>query len=622
MKILLIAPYKKLAIIADNLAKKLDLNITVKQGNLFRGVEIAKKEITKNNADIIISRGGTASLIRNSVNIPVIDIKVTGYDLLRTIYPLSKTKKRIAVIGYNSIIKGCSTICEIIDQSCGFYPIQNQKELDEKFQQAIKSGADAIIGDVITSMIGQKLGLKVELIQSGEEAIHNALNEASTLFENLNEKIKKEKRLNAILENTHEGIIFINKNKSIEVVNSVSLELLHMGQEKISMNTLNKIGLDKKFINNTSISNNTKIIRLADSNIFVQNIQIKSENDGFGNVLILQDTTKIEKLEKIIRKELSAKGLVARYTFKDIITSDNKFKTIIKNAKQYSRADCNILLTGETGTGKELFAQSIHSNSCRDDGPFVPINCAALPDSLLESELFGYTDGAFTGARKGGKKGLFELAHGGTIFLDEITEVSMAIQAKFLRVLQENEIMRIGDNKMIPIDVRIIAATNKNLLREVHEGNFRQDLYYRINILDIKIPSIRQRKTDIIPLFQHFLRQYKNRYQINNSHPDIETLLLMTEYSWPGNVRELENFTEKFIINNIEKPNPNQILINMIEELSHNLQIITKTRKKQSLKDIEIEHILSILSEENNNQSRTAKRLGIDRSTLRRKLNS
>lgn len=224
-------------------------------------------------------------------------------------------------------------------------------------------------------------------------------------------------------------------------------------------------------------------------------------------MVAFQDVTRIQEMEGKFYRKIHLRGHVAKYTFDDILFQSSEIKRTIETAQRYSEVDSNILIIGETGTGKEIFAQSIHNHSNRKNNPFVAINCAALPENLLESELFGYAEGAFTGAMKGGKQGFFELAHRGTIFLDEIGEISPKMQSRSLRVLQEREIMRIGDDKVIPVDVRILSATNKDLMQMVKSNDFREDLYYRLSVLDLVLPPLRERREDIPLLVNAFIQK-------------------------------------------------------------------------------------------------------------------
>ena len=261
-----------------------------------------------------------------------------------------------------------------------------------------------------------------------------------------------------------------------------------------------------------------------------------------------QPVLKVQNLGNEIRRKKNKKGHVAKATFADIFGDSPALKDTIHLAQQYSKSDANVLVNGETGTGKELFAQSIHNASRRRDEPFVAINCAVLSENLLESELFGYVEGAFTDARKGGKIGLFEAAHNGTLFLDEIAEISPRMQGLLLRVLQEHEIMRVGDDQIIPVNVRVIAATNRDLAQMSRAGLFRLDLYYRLNTLHLVLPPLRERGTDVVTLFKRFLTTIYNRNGIiwNGMTAQAEQCLL--QQPWAGNIRELYNVAERVAV--------------------------------------------------------------------------
>lgn len=277
-----------------------------------------------------------------------------------------------------------------------------------------------------------------------------------------------------------------------------------------------------------------KVVALSDRNYILDKVPLRIGSTQIGYYVTLQDEAEIKNMEISLNKKLIEKGLFAKYTFNDIRRSCPVMTEAVELAKKAAVTEYNILITGESGTGKELFAQSIHNYSNRKDKPFIGVNCAAIPESLLESELFGYEEGAFTGASKKGKIGYFEQANHGTIFLDEIGDISPKLQVRLLRVLQERQVMRIGSDRVINVDLRIIAATNRDLKKEVEKGTFRSDLYYRLNTLHIVVPPLRERKEDILLLFKWFL---KDDY-VRISQKDRNLLL---GYSWPGNVRELEN---------------------------------------------------------------------------------
>lgn len=269
-----------------------------------------------------------------------------------------------------------------------------------------------------------------------------------------------------------------------------------------------------------------------------------------GAVGVLRDISEIHKLsEELEKAKRLIRHLEAKYTFHDIIGESEAIKAAIEQAQRAAVTPATVLLRGESGTGKELFAHAIHRSSERQKGQFIRVNCAALADSLLESELFGYVEGAFTGAKRGGKAGLFEEANGGTIFLDEIGEISPNLQAKLLRVLQEREVVRVGDNRSFNVDVRVIAATNANLEAKLKSGKFREDLYYRLNVIPVIIPPLRQRKDDIPLLVHHLIRHFNQEYGRCVEQVSEKALRILMAYHWPGNVRELENILGRAIIN-------------------------------------------------------------------------
>ncbi|MDD7601425.1 MAG: sigma 54-interacting transcriptional regulator [Firmicutes bacterium] len=276
------------------------------------------------------------------------------------------------------------------------------------------------------------------------------------------------------------------------------------------------------------------LFTVGDSNYLLDRISLGMDEQKLGYIISLQDEHEIHEAENQLNRRLHQKGIYAKYSFRDIICQSEAMNQCIATAKKAALTDYTVLLCGESGTGKELFAQSIHNFSQRKNRPFLAINCAALPENLLESELFGYEPGAFTGAQKKGKPGLFEQANTGTIFLDEIGDISPGLQSRLLRVLQEKQIMRISSDKIIDVDVRVITATNQDLKRMVAEGKFRQDLYYRLCVIPLEIPPLRARREDIIPLLKHFTGTDFHRIT-------EEEKAQLSAYDWPGNVRELEN---------------------------------------------------------------------------------
>jgi len=316
----------------------------------------------------------------------------------------------------------------------------------------------------------------------------------------------------------------------------------------------------------------------------------------------------IEHLRERLRKERD---------FDTIIAESEEMQKVLDLIAKVAKSDSPVMLQGETGTGKELLARAIHSSG-RPNGSFVPVNCSALPETLLESELFGYMRGAFTGATIN-RKGLFEEAHHGTLFMDEIGDMTAATQVKLLRALDIGEIRRVGSNTPVYVDARLVTATNKDIKSLVRDGRFREELYYRLNVIFIAIPPLRQRRTDILPLAEHFLRLYSSKINKEVSKISPEARQFMVRYDWPGNARELENAIERAVV-------LTQHDTISLDDLPFGAQLQQPDILRQAscgrwvLKRLEKEYILNVLAECSGNHSQTAERLGIARNTLWRKL--
>lgn len=390
----------------------------------------------------------------------------------------------------------------------------------------------------------------------GAVAIFRDVTEMADLNYEIYQLKEMQSMLEAVFHATQDAISVCDEKGIVVMVNPAYTDLTGLREEEIiGKHTLNDIVEGKsvhlEVLNTKQAAKRTRLrVGKYNREVISSAAPIMVEGVLKGSVGVLHDVTDIKSLtrelteaKKIIRK------LEAKYTFDDIIANDQRMIQVLDKAKKAGITPVTVLLRGESGTGKELFAHSIHNLSERKYNQFVRVNCAAISENLLESELFGYEEGAFTGARKGGKTGLFEEAHGGTIFLDEIGEIPVSTQVKLLRVLQEKEIMRVGGTKPIPVDVRVIAATNAQLEDLMRRGNFREDLYYRLNVFPIEIPPLRERKDDLYPLVMYLVRKFNQEYGRNVEEISDEALHHLKKYDWPGNVRELQNFIGRTLVN-------------------------------------------------------------------------
>jgi len=361
-------------------------------------------------------------------------------------------------------------------------------------------------------------------------------------------------------------------------------------RQPVSNRPLYIIRADKKRI---PINVTTTILKNADKQVI-------------GGVMTFRDLSHINKLQKELYKQ---------HTFEDIVSKNSRMQNIFSILPQIAQSNSTVLIEGESGTGKELFARALHNNSMNAVGPFVAVNCGALPDTLVESELFGYRAGAFTDAKKD-KSGRFDQARGGTILLDEIGDISLAVQAKLLRVLERKEYEPLGAVKSVRTDARIIAATHRDLYQQVKDGKFREDLYYRINVVSLHLPPLKERKEDIPLLTNHFIERFntlKGRELIEISQEALAVLML---YDWPGNVRELENAIEHaFVMCRSELIRPDHLPKRVLPE-DKEIQVVPS----MILKEIEKQAIIQTLERNQWKKVKSAKELGIDRNTLRRKI--
>jgi len=630
-KIIFISPDKKLAQKAAEVISELNEKIEVFQGSLSEGVKIAK-EAVKKGVNIVISRGGTGNLIKKNLEIPVVNVEINGYDIIHTISHALEYSNQIGVVGFENLVNSADRMKEKMQKA---FPIEiatakvkSEREIDAEVYKLFLRGIKVFIGGDDVVYAARKYGCHGMLLESGKEAIIEAIREAKHILEiQLREK-EKAQMLKSIIDFAYDGIIGIDSEGKITVFNPVAEKLTgcpaHLAIGKIVDSIVENTRM--LHVLKTGKAELGEFQHIGDTTIVTNRVPIIVNNEVRGAVATFQEVEKIQKIERKIRHKLYLKGHVAKARFSDIVGKSKKINEVKNKAMQFAGVNSTVLIIGETGTGKELFAQSIHNASPRADKPFVAVNCAALPENLLESELFGYVEGAFTGARKGGKPGLFELAHSGTIFLDEISEMSPKLQARFLRVLQEKEVIRIGDDRVIPIDIRIIAASNKDLYNLVEKGNFREDLFYRLCVLQLVIPPLRERKEDIIDIVKFFVNE-KNRLlgkEVNAiSYEAMNRLML---YEWPGNVRELENVIERAVVLCKGQEIGVEIISEALNDMGSstdncsNVDIVENAANEGVLKYMEDEMIKRVLEETRGNKTLAAKKLGISVTTLWRRL--
>lgn len=539
-------------------------------------------------------------------------------------FSLKKAKQysnKIACIGFDLAYDVESKFKSISKENFLLLEPQSVSHIDEIVKKYSEDGIEVFIGGITVAKAAKKCGVKNVMIEVDETSLEIALNEAISLLNYELERRKNYETIKQILNSTTEGIIGIDQYSQISYINDRAKKFITDENNHLLIDQI----VNLPIINNTIQQGTAKyneLLEIGNNSFVLSSRPLKIDNKVFGAVASIQKSDYVQSAEKEIRKKLNPKGHIAKKHFTDIIGQSKILTATIAKAKRFAKADSTILITGPSGAGKEIFAQSIHNFSDRRDEPFVAINCAALPKSILESELFGYVKGAFTGARPEGKAGIFELAHNGTVFLDEVGETSQDIQVRLLRVIQEKEIIRIGDDKVIPVDVRIISATNKNLLERIERNRFREDLYYRLCVLELKLPSLDERKEDIPLLVKHF---------ISSNAPDIritdEALLTLGSLPYKGNIRHLHNIVERLIVM-CESNIIDDYLVSQVLDLEPNnsekrfLQPFSEEQSDATseISKIENQLIKDTLKKYNGNKTKVAKELGMSYTTLWRRL--
>ena len=509
----------------------------------------------------------------------------------------------------------CNSICKECDNNLGC------KEFAELCCPIICEGKSYGVIGLIAFTEEQ-----ANLIKNNRENLLNFLGKMADLISNkLKAHIRtyelelEKKKLEILIDSMDKAILSIDKYGKIDKYNSKFIEIF-----KLDNDIYNKdISEILAFINKDSTDNYKKMKTYS---FYYKNGDYSLKGVYSINKIILKNELKgyvidfIDKKNAI--KNYNKINKDYRITLDNIIGESNAIKVTKKEALIASKSTSTVLITGESGTGKELFARAIHTHSDRCDNQFIAVNCAAIPDNLLESELFGYEEGAFTGAKKGGKLGKFELAHKGTIFLDEIGDMSLHLQAKLLRVLQEKELNKIGSKSNISIDVRIVAATNKNLEDMVNKGTFREDLYYRLNVIPINLPSLKERKEDIPLLIKYMINEYAIKLNKHVTDIDDDVVNLFMNYRWPGNIRELQNIIEYSINMSLNSTITMDIIPNKIKniEFDTDIQINESIKTLDELEKKEIIKAINKYKDYKKDKDLVAKALGISRATLYRKI--
>ncbi|MFM0717291.1 propionate catabolism operon regulatory protein PrpR [Paraburkholderia strydomiana] len=540
------------------------------------------------SVDVVLAAGSNGAYLREHLSVPVVMVKVNGFDVFSAITRAATTwpGARIGLVLHETISHELADLSPWLNVGLKQRAYRSVDEVRFAVDTLAAEGCSVIIGPGMACDLAQRAGMESVFLYS-LGAVEEAFERSVELARVSRQKESKRVRLNTIVAHLRDGVAAFDEAGQLEAVNPAMLELIGLGTTKdVSLGgALKQISrggtptaarhprgeetlpgaypddlpaqitravgplLRETLAHDRPIEE--RIEQIGGRALIVNCVPIVEHGVRSGSVVTMQDALVAQRIDRSLRTSQRPSQLVARHQLDDLIGGSPALERVRRLARAGAAHDATVLLTGASGTGKELVAQGIHNASRRRGNPFVAFNCAALPEGLIESELFGHEEGAFTGARRGGKPGLFEIAHTGTIFLDEIGEMPAALQSRLLRVLQEREVMKLGSGRATPVDVRVIAATHRDLHALVEQGLFRADLYFRLNLLQIELPPLRERRADIAQLARHLLSRSALQYGLTEAaQARVLAFLapLFEHYAWPGNVRELENLLARAAI--------------------------------------------------------------------------
>lgn len=577
--------------------------------------------------DLVITSGAHMEMINNDYYeltylVPFYPLQFTESDLVKCIVQAKEYGNKMMLMYFPEENYNLEQYEKLLNIEMIRLPYSNLEEAERLMMEYYHKGFNVVIGSSSVCEVANKRGINNVFIYS-KDSLKLEIIKAYQFANTKNKMVNFAKVKDAILQHAGNPIYLLDQSYRIIDTNGHGLSFVKKKakHELIGERIQNWLNLELEEGLSDPI-----IIDNESEQIIIEPAISSASSKTY--IVIIKGVGSGSKMNNRMKQNAT---LNSKYKFTNIIHDSQEMKKIILKTKQFAQSDAPLFINGESGTGKELIAHSVHHYSDRKNKPFLPVNCSAIPQNILESELFGYEEGAFTGAIKGGKPGFFEMAQNGTIFLDEIGELPLDIQTKLLRVLQEKEVIRLGGNRIIPLDVRIITATNKSLPQLIKEKLFREDLYYRINVLQINVPPVRERKEDIPLILHHLLVKYgldsnQVHYLINIARDSLMS------YNWPGNVREMENLAQRFCaLNSISNTTYDLVksFTDIVGEfLGQNNQFVNEQHETDGVEVIDFTstpnleklRIMEVLLELRGNKQKAAEKLGMSRTTLWRKI--
>ncbi|MFM0265242.1 propionate catabolism operon regulatory protein PrpR [Paraburkholderia sediminicola] len=626
--------------IAGEYVERADLRI------VSHGFEDAVHEIDAVGAgrpDVVIAGGSNGAYLKTRVSVPVVLIGPTGFDVMHALARARRDGAKVALVTHGETPDEVRRFIAAYGIDVTFASYQSAQDAESVVLDLRDRGVDAVVGPGLIADLAANAGMGAVFLYS-RASVRAAFDTALEVAQATRRETVRRQRLDNLLQHLRDGVVALDAQGRVEAMNQRLASVLGIDAAQAVGRALLELAPD--LAGSLPDADGDTFCTVRGASYVVHRGPLASSSSAAGTVLTFQESRAVERLDRTLRSRQRVQQFSARYQLGDIVGVSDSIERVRTLVQRYAKSDATVLILGESGTGKEMVAQSMHQLSARRDFAFVAINCGAFPEALLESELFGYEEGAFTGARKGGKAGLIEVAHRGTLFLDEIAEMPLSLQSRLLRVLQEREVVRLGSTEPTRVDIRVVAATHRALTAGIETGSFRADLYYRLNILSIALPPLRERPADLLPLAVELLLQAASREpRLTARLPDADAarrvLASLSEplkrYTWPGNVRELQNVIERIAVELADADTSTdsngaaetlftrEILRTVAPEIFE--QPHTRTKKaaltlRERSRHVEADEIRAALAACDGDRDAVCQALGISKTTLWRKLNA
>jgi propionate catabolism operon transcriptional regulator len=590
------------------------------------GYEDAVQEIENSGdarPDVVVAAGSNGAYLKARIGVPVVLVNPTGFDVMHALARARREGERVGLVMHGETPAEVTRFFRAFGAAIECASYASAEDAESRVLDLRDRGVQAIVGPGLITELAEKAGMKSVFLYS-RASVQGAFETALEVARATLGETQRRRRLDQVLQHLRDGVIALTADGRIEALSGKMAEMLRLAPSQVVGKRLRDLAPEVASAVPDEPGESLETVRGV--SYVVHRSAWGDASAASGSIVTFQESVALQRMDRSVRARQRSPLLVARYKIDDLSGSTQAIEQIRQRARRYARSEATVLIRGESGTGKELVAQGIHGESARRDFAFVALNCGAFPETLLESELFGYEEGAFTGARRGGKAGLIESAHRGTLFLDEIGEMPLPLQSRLLRVLQEREVVRLGSTEPLQVDVRIIAATHRALGERVKAGEFRADLFYRLNILNLMLPPLRERSADLPALAAQLLWRTGRVASFDAALKVLDPVMpTITRYAWPGNVRELQNVIERISVE-LDGADAKRLRLTpkLMRSIAPELDEETASLNQESLKarsrKVEADEIRAMLDSFGGDRERTAMVLGISKTTLWRKL--